>query len=90
MANNTNKYLNLPVSRVKVIMKSSPQVENISNESIYLVAKATYLAQESLMYGQNVNELKYESIAHIVNNESKFEFLKGLLQFKVYCQFVYK
>ena len=41
MANNTNKYLNLPVSRVKVIMKSSPQVENISNESIYLVAKAT-------------------------------------------------
>ena len=49
-----------------------------------------YLAQESLMYGQNVNELKYESIAHIVNNESKFEFLKGLLQFKVYCQFVYE
>lgn len=41
MAANTNKYTQLPISRVKTIMKSSPQVENISNESIHLVAKAT-------------------------------------------------
>ena len=33
--------LGLPPSRVKVIMKSSPDVENISPDALYAMTKAT-------------------------------------------------
>ena len=32
---------NLPLARVKTIMKSSPEVENVNQESLFLVARAT-------------------------------------------------
>lgn len=35
------KDLQLPISRVKTIMKSSPQVEAIGQDCLFLVAKAT-------------------------------------------------
>jgi chromatin accessibility complex protein 1 len=35
------KELRLPISRVKTIMKSSPQVEAIGQDCLFLVAKAT-------------------------------------------------
>lgn len=35
------KDLKLPISRVKTIMKSSPQVEAIGQDCLFLVTKAT-------------------------------------------------
>ena len=32
---------NLPLARVKTIMKSSPEVENVNQESLFLVTRAT-------------------------------------------------
>lgn len=37
----TIKDLKLPISRVKTIMKSSPQVEAIGQDCLFLVTKAT-------------------------------------------------
>lgn len=35
--------LGLPTSRVKVIMKSSPDVESISSDALYAMTKATVI-----------------------------------------------
>lgn len=35
------KELRLPISRVKTIMKSSPYVDTIGQDGLYLVTKAT-------------------------------------------------
>lgn len=32
--------LQLPISRIRTIMKSSPDVENIGQDSLFLIAKA--------------------------------------------------
>ena len=32
---------NLPLARVRTIMKSSPEVETVSQESLYLITRAT-------------------------------------------------
>jgi len=35
------KELRLPISRVKTIMKSSPSVDTVGQDGLYLVTKAT-------------------------------------------------
>lgn len=35
------RELQLPISRVRTIMKSSPDVENIGQDALHLVTKAT-------------------------------------------------
>jgi hypothetical protein len=41
-AKNTQNYQTLiPMSRVKTIMKSSPEITNISNDTLFVVCKAT-------------------------------------------------
>jgi chromatin accessibility complex protein 1 len=37
----TNKNISLPISRVRLIMKSSPDVSNINQEALFLTTKAT-------------------------------------------------
>lgn len=41
LIHNMGKELQLPVSRVRTIMKSSPDVENIGQDALHLVTKAT-------------------------------------------------
>lgn len=36
-----DKELNLPLARVKTIMKSSPDVDTVGQDGLFLVAKAT-------------------------------------------------
>ena len=37
----TAASVSLPMTRVKTIMKSSPDVDNVSQESLFLITKAT-------------------------------------------------
>ncbi|KAK6617778.1 hypothetical protein RUM43_014006 [Polyplax serrata] len=88
MAASSSKHFQLPISRVKTIMKSSPDVENVSSESIHLVAKATelfiqYLAQESLINSKSAAELRYEDLAEIVDKDQRLEFLRELIPQKI-------
>ena len=41
----------LPISRIKTIMKSSPEVSNIGQESLFLITKSTvnYVRQLQVM-----------------------------------------
>ena len=68
-ANNSplrSKDVLLPLARVRTIMKSSPDVENIGQESLFLITKATelfimYLTKLSQRHGndQEVNAIYF-------------------------------
>uniref|UniRef100_A0A8C3LIQ4 Transcription factor CBF/NF-Y/archaeal histone domain-containing protein n=2 Tax=Phasianinae TaxID=9072 RepID=A0A8C3LIQ4_CHRPC len=40
-----NRLVSLPLSRIRVIMKSSPEVSSINQDALFLTAKATISCQ---------------------------------------------
>ena len=49
---NNNRLLQLPITRVKTIMKSSPELGNMSQEAYFLITRATecfvqYMAEQA-------------------------------------------
>ncbi|XP_047112485.1 chromatin accessibility complex protein 1 [Schistocerca piceifrons] len=82
------KELSLPISRIKTIMKSSPDVENISQDSLHLVAKATelfiqYVTQKAFEEGGCTKDLQYSHIAEIVEKNDNLLFLKEIVPKKI-------
>jgi len=80
--------LNLPVLRIKMIMKSCPNIESVNQETLQIVAKATelfiaHLAKQSHARGESENRLDYESLSTIVASDSNFEFLMETVPKKV-------
>jgi chromatin accessibility complex protein 1 len=74
----------LSVSRVKTIMKSSPDAENVSQESVYLVTKATelfikYMVQESYKGSGNAKTLEYKHVAELVQSREELAFLREIV-----------
>jgi len=77
----------LPLARVKTIMKSSPDVENIGQESLFMITKATelfimYLTKLSQRHG-NDQELNYSDLASIVARKDSMEFLQDIVPKKI-------
>ena len=59
------KDVSLPMTRVKTIMKSSPDVETVSQESLFLITKATelfimYLTKLAQRNGDNDDQVSEE------------------------------
>ncbi|XP_023341997.1 chromatin accessibility complex protein 1 isoform X2 [Eurytemora carolleeae] len=82
-----SKEVLLPLNKVKLIMKSSPEVENIGTESLFLITKATelfimYLTKLSQRHG-NVEELTYADLASIVARKDSMEFLQDIVPKKI-------
>merc|ERR1712122_874 len=80
--------LSLPLSRIKTIMKSSPDVAAISQESLFLIAKATEvfvqdLAQMSLKLGEDPKSVEYNTLANIVNDDETMQFLQDIIPPKI-------
>ncbi|XP_076062063.1 U6 snRNA-associated Sm-like protein LSm3 isoform X1 [Oratosquilla oratoria] len=80
--------LTLPPQRVKMIMKCSPDVEMVTQESLHLITKATelfvqYLAEESYSRGSNRACVTYEALSDFVHAEDHLEFLKETLPKKL-------
>ena len=91
-----SKDVLLPLARVKTIMKSSPDVENIGQESLFLITKATelfimYLTKLSQRNG-NDEEVTYADLATIVQKKDSMEFLHDIVPKKIkyseYCTIV--
>uniref|UniRef100_A0A8C4WV82 Chromatin accessibility complex protein 1 n=1 Tax=Eptatretus burgeri TaxID=7764 RepID=A0A8C4WV82_EPTBU len=86
-----HKSVLLPLSRVKLIMKSSPGVSYIGLDALYVMAKSTEMfvqcmAQHSLLEGANggdVKNLSYGNLAQLVQNNKSFQFLAGLYPHRV-------
>ncbi|XP_046673419.1 chromatin accessibility complex protein 1 [Homalodisca vitripennis] len=82
-----SKELQLPVSRIRTIMKSSPDVENIGQDALHLVTKATelfvqFLSQEALKRCDS-KELEYKQFAEVVQSSENMMFLREILPKKI-------
>lgn len=82
------KELRLPISRVKTIMKSSPYVDTIGQDGLYLVTKATelfihYLTEEAHMQSNKGHSLDYKHLAEVVQTNDALEFLREIMPRKI-------
>lgn len=82
------KELRLPISRVKTIMKSSPYVDTIGQDGLYLVTKATelfihYLTEEAHMQSSKGHSLDYKHLAEVVQTNDTLEFLREIMPRKI-------
>ncbi|XP_075237243.1 chromatin accessibility complex 16kD protein-like [Lycorma delicatula] len=77
----------LPMYRVRTIMKSSPDVENIGQDSLYLVTRATELFIQHLSqqaYEMSCPEdIEYKHLAEVVQTSDNLLFLREMLPRKI-------
>ncbi|NWW10203.1 CHRC1 protein, partial [Oreocharis arfaki] len=85
-----NRLVSLPLSRIRVIMKSSPEVSSINQDALFLTAKATelfvqYLATYSYKHGRGKekNALTYTDLSHTAEECETFQFLADILPKKI-------
>ncbi|EHB17987.1 Chromatin accessibility complex protein 1 [Heterocephalus glaber] len=84
------RLVSLPLSRIRVIMKSSPEVSSINQEALVLTAKATelfvqYLATYSYRHGSGKEKkaLTYSDLANTAEESETFQFLADILPKKI-------
>ncbi|XP_033117409.1 chromatin accessibility complex protein 1-like [Anneissia japonica] len=78
----------LPVGRIRMIMKSSPEVTSVSQDSLFLITKATELfveniAKESYARRKVDGFVNYNDLAEAVAEEENFQFLEDVLPKKI-------
>ncbi|KAL1110270.1 hypothetical protein AAG570_008347 [Ranatra chinensis] len=86
MAEGKRKDVQLPINRIKTIMKSSPDVETISQEALYLVCKCAelfiqYLTTSGL--GEDKDKLDYKHVANFIEKHESLNFLAEILPQKM-------
>ncbi|KOB78349.1 Chromatin accessibility complex protein 1, partial [Operophtera brumata] len=95
----TEKDLHLPLSRVKTIMKSSPDVDAVGQDPLYLVTKVTIInklvvwctLQELFITDLakraykscKASQLEYKHIAEVVQEDDTLDFLREIIPRKV-------
>ncbi|XP_007532125.1 chromatin accessibility complex protein 1 [Erinaceus europaeus] len=84
------RLVSLPLSRIRVIMKSSPEVSSINQEALVLTAKATelfvqYLATYSYRNGSGKEKkaLTYSDLSNTAEESETFQFLADILPKKI-------
>ncbi|NP_001013311.1 chromatin accessibility complex protein 1 [Danio rerio] len=85
-----SRTISLPISRVRLIMKSSPDVSCINQDALFLTTKATelfvqHLALSSYENGpsKDTNTLSYSDLADTVEETETFQFLTDILPKKI-------
>ncbi|XP_067937506.1 chromatin accessibility complex protein 1-like [Watersipora subatra] len=84
-----NKEFLLPISRIRIIMKSSPDVENVSQDALSAVSGATELFVKDLVqrvYASTEDGhscLEYDDLATLVNSLDVYGFLDEIVPQKV-------
>ena len=74
----------LPVSRVRLIIKSDPDVSSVSEEAVFMITKATeafieYMAEQVLDANGNPQTIEYDHVAHLVQTQGKLSFLREMI-----------
>merc|ERR1712002_119120 len=80
--------LTLPTQRVKMIMKSCPDVETVPQESLHLITRATelfvqHLALESHQQAPTNGRVDYDALADVVDSSDQLDFLKEAIPRKL-------
>ncbi|XP_074607027.1 chromatin accessibility complex protein 1-like isoform X1 [Acropora palmata] len=86
--NGAGKLTHLPIARIKTIMKSSPDLPNCSQESVFLVTRATelfinYLAVSAYKQESDPKHLTYKGLSKIVEDDDTLQFLADIVPPKV-------
>ncbi|XP_037548863.1 chromatin accessibility complex protein 1 [Nematolebias whitei] len=91
------KTISLPMSRVKLIMKSSPDVSSINQDALFLTTKATELFVQHLALtsftnssGRETNTLDYSDLAKTAEATETFHFLTDILPKKILARDYFK
>lgn len=84
----STKDINLPLSRIRTIMKSSPESEAIGNTALVVVTKAAemfiqHMTREALKKSKKPTVLEYRDLAGVVNGNEKLEFLAAIIPRKI-------
>ncbi|XP_065147747.1 chromatin accessibility complex protein 1 [Paramisgurnus dabryanus] len=86
----SSKTISLPISRVRLIMKSSPDVSCINQDALFLTTKATELFVQHLALasykngsGRETNTLSYSDLANTAEETETFQFLTDILPRKI-------
>ncbi|XP_008329939.1 chromatin accessibility complex protein 1 [Cynoglossus semilaevis] len=89
-ASGNKKGISLPISRVRLIMKSSPDVSSINQDALFLTTKATELFVQHLALssfnngsGKETNTLSYSDLANTAEETETFQFLTDILPKKI-------
>ncbi|XP_038858221.1 uncharacterized protein LOC120054734 isoform X2 [Salvelinus namaycush] len=79
-----NRLAKLPLSRIKALMKADPDVSLASQESVFIIAKATELfvemiAKDALVYAQQGKRktLQRKDLDNAIETVDEFAFLEG-------------
>ncbi|XP_072007234.1 chromatin accessibility complex protein 1 [Engystomops pustulosus] len=90
MAGTESRLVSLPLSRIRLIMKSSPDVSCINPDALIITAKATelfvkYLASYSYKHGtgKESNTLTYDDLSSTAEESDTFQFLSDILPKKI-------
>ncbi|KAM3929481.1 chromatin accessibility complex protein 1 [Leptodactylus fuscus] len=90
MATPESRLVSLPLSRIRLIMKSSPDVSSINLDALIITAKATelfvkYLASYSYKHGtgKGTNTLTYDDLSSTAEESETFQFLSDILPKKI-------
>ncbi|OCT75061.1 chromatin accessibility complex protein 1 [Xenopus laevis] len=90
MAAQESRLVSLPLSRIRLIMKSSPDVSNINQDALMVTAKATelfvqFLASHSYKHGTGklTNTLTYTDLSSAAEESDTFQFLSDILPKKI-------
>merc|ERR1712018_764724 len=85
---NSRGGANLPLARVKTIMKSSPEVETVTQESLFLITRATelfimYLSKLGQRNGEDHDSVSYSDLASVVLRKDSMDFLQDIVPKKI-------
>ncbi|XP_056590116.1 DNA polymerase epsilon subunit 4 [Triplophysa dalaica] len=85
-AQQQHRLAKLPLSRIKALMKADPDVSLASQESVFIIAKATELfvemiAKDALVYAQQGKRktLQRKDLDNAIEAIDEFAFLEGTL-----------
>jgi len=88
------ELVTLPQARVKTIMKSSPDVELVTQESLFLITRAAelfimYLSKLASRNGREDQTVNYGDLAAVVQRKDSMEFLHDIVPKKItYAQYL--
>ncbi|MBN3309718.1 DPOE4 polymerase, partial [Amia calva] len=84
-ATSQTRLAKLPLSRIKTLMKADPDVTLASQESVFIIAKATELfvemiAKDALVYAQQGKRktLQRKDLDNAIEAIDEFAFLEGM------------
>lgn len=83
-----SKKQGFPASRIRMIMRSSPEVSCIGQDAVQITTKAAeqfvaFLAREAFKHSKDHKTVEYSDIATVVDTQDRLDFLNDIIPQKI-------